>query len=83
VWSLLCTLVYVYELCIIVRIILSWFPLQGGGPVARIADVLVTITEPVLGPLRRILPRTGFIDLSPLVALLLLQFVVAGLVCRA
>ena len=81
-WSLLCTLVYVYQLCIIVRIILSWFPLQPGGFVARIADVLVTITEPVLGPLRRILPRTGFIDLSPIVALLLLQFVVAGLVCR-
>jgi YggT family protein len=80
--SLLCNLVLLYQFAIILRIILSWFPLKSGGAVARIADVLVTITEPVLGPLRRILPRTGFIDLSPLIALLLLQIVVAGLLLR-
>jgi YggT family protein len=80
--SLLCNLVLLYQLAIILRIILSWFPLKDGGVVARISDLLVTITEPVLGPLRRILPRTGVIDLSPLIALLLLQLVVAGLVLR-
>jgi YggT family protein len=78
--SLLCNLVRLYSLAIILRIILSWFPLKSGGVVARIADFLVTITEPILGPLRRILPRTGVIDLSPLIALLLLQIVVAGFV---
>lgn len=80
--ALLCNLVLLYQLAIIVRIILSWFPLKPDGAVARIADLLVAVTEPVLGPLRRILPRTGVIDLSPIVALLLLQLVVAGFILR-
>ena len=68
--------VQLYILAIFGRIILSWFPLQPAGVAARVYEVLVRITEPLLGPLRRILPRTGMIDLSPLVALLVLQLVV-------
>jgi YggT family protein len=81
VWSLLCTLVFAYELAIILRIILSWFPLKPDGFGARVASFLYAITEPVLGPVRRILPRTGMLDLSPIVVLLLLQLVVARFVC--
>jgi YggT family protein len=71
--DLLCWLVLLYQLAIIARIILSWFPVAFG-------DFLVRITEPVLGPVRRVLPSTGFLDLSPLIVLLVLDIVVRRLV---
>ena len=67
-----CLLVNVYQVIIIARVLLSWFPLQPGGVMAKINVVLLRVTEPVLGPLRRILPRMGMLDLSPLVAILLI-----------
>jgi YggT family protein len=79
---LLCDLVLLYEAAIILRIVLSWFPLRPGGFPARANVVLVTLTDPVLAPLRRVLPRTGVIDLSPLVALLALEIVVRQLILR-
>ncbi|MCQ8242143.1 YggT family protein [Rhizosaccharibacter radicis] len=44
-----------------------------------IGDVLNRITEPVLAPVRRILPQFGMVDLSPLVVLLVLQYLVVPL----
>jgi YggT family protein len=79
---LLCDLVLLYEVAIILRIVLSWFPLRSGGFPAKANGVLVAVTDPVLVPLRRILPRTGLIDLSPLVALLALEIVVRQLILR-
>jgi YggT family protein len=67
-----CLLVNIYLVIIIARVLLSWFPLQPGGMMARVNVVLLRATEPVLGPLRRILPRMGMLDLSPLVAILLI-----------
>ncbi len=74
--------VQVLTWAIIIRTLLSWFSVGGGGiqPVFRL---LFEITEPVLGPIRRALPTIGAIDFSPLVALLLVQFlggILAGLV---
>lgn len=68
--GLLCQLVLLYQVIIIARVLLSWFPLQSGGVMARVNSGLFTVTEPVLGPLRRVLPRIGMLDLSPLVAIL-------------
>ena len=66
------------------RIILSWFPMQSGGIFATIHDFLVAITEPLLGPVRRMLPPIGVggmgFDLSPIIVLLFLRVVVAGLI---
>jgi YggT family protein len=42
-------------------------------------QILDAVTEPILDPIRRIMPRLGMIDLSPLIAILLLQFVSNGL----
>lgn len=56
-----------YGICIFARIILSWFPVSPGGAMASIYSVLFTITEPVLRPLRQIIPPIGMMDLSPLV----------------
>lgn len=62
------------------RAILSWFRLGPGNPFYPLVVVLHQITEPILGPLRRVIPTIGMIDISPIVALLLLQFLQAVLV---
>ena len=60
------------SLAILARAVLSWFPNMRNNP---FSDILMQITEPVLAPIRRVLPSMGGMDLSPLVAILLLQFV--------
>lgn len=60
---------------ILARVILSWFAAGGGNGGSRIKMLLYDITEPVLGIFRKIIPRMGMIDISPLVALLVLDFV--------
>lgn len=77
--EILCQLVYLYQVVIFVRIILSWFP-SSSGPMATAQFWLVRVTEPVLGPVRRVLPSLGGLDLSPIVVLLFLQIVVQGLI---
>jgi YggT family protein len=47
---------------------------------ARINGLLVTITEPLMAPVRRLLPRTGGFDLSPIIVFLVLEFIVRGLI---
>jgi YggT family protein len=69
----LCTIINIYTAAIFVRIILSWFPLSPGTTMSKIADGLSTVTDPVLAPIRKIMPRTGMIDLSPIIAVLLVQ----------
>lgn len=84
--EILCLLVRAYIFCMFARIILSWFPIRPGTAFASIAGVLYSITEPLLGPVRRVLPPVGVggmgFDLSPLIVLLFLQIVVAGLILR-
>lgn len=65
-------------LAIFARVILSWFSLRPGNMLVVMLD---RITEPLLGPLRRIIPRVGVFDFSPIVAILILRlviFLVAG-----
>lgn len=52
------------------RVLISWIDPMGN---MRATAILREITEPILAPLRSILPPLGMIDLSPLVAMLLLQ----------
>ncbi len=56
---------------IIGRALLSWFNIGPGHPIGRI---LYELTEPILGPMRRVIPMIGMIDISPIVAILLLNF---------
>ena len=79
---LICNVVSIFTMLIVVRVILSWFPSTSGGIVAQIAYYVGRVTEPVLEPIRRTLPRMGSLDLSPLVLLLFLQIVVQGLFLR-
>ena len=66
-FSLLFNVLYI---AILGRVLLSWVDPQGG---MRVTQILRELTEPILGPLRRILPTIGFIDISPLVAFLILS----------
>jgi len=55
---------------ILARALLSWFPGAQGSPVGRILE---DVTEPILGPLRRVVPRLGMMDITPIVAMIGLQ----------
>ena len=79
--AIVCLLLSLFQLAIIVRAILSWFPLSPDGIMFRVASVLHTVTEPVLGPVRRVMPRVGVFDLSPLVVLFACIFLQAAIGC--
>jgi YggT family protein len=66
------TLIYILNFAIIIRALMSWFNPSLENPVVRF---VFEITEPVLGPLRRIIPRIGMIDISPIVAILLMNVI--------
>jgi YggT family protein len=63
--------ILVLTLAIIARSLMSWFPVDPRNP---IAEFLITVTEPILAPIRRIMPRMGAFDLTPMAAILLLIF---------
>jgi YggT family protein len=54
---------------ILARVLLSWFDPGGRG---RVAAFVIQMTEPILAPVRRALPRTGMFDLSPMIVLIVL-----------
>ena len=62
----------VLTIAIFLRAILSWV---SPGPNNMLVNVLFRVTEPLLAPLRRIIPRVGMFDLSSLVAIVLLQVI--------
>ena len=71
--DLLCSLISVYYIVLLARVFLSWFPLQPGTAMASIASIIYQLTEPVMGPVRRLIPTVGMIDISPIVVFIGLQ----------
>jgi YggT family protein len=63
--------VQILSIAIFLRAILSWFIQDPHNPLVELLD---QVTEPILAPLRRVVPRIGMIDITPLVAIILLQF---------
>jgi YggT family protein len=61
-----------YSAAIIARSLLSWFRVDPYHPAAQF---LIQITEPLLAPIRRSVPPIGGLDLSPMLALLILWFI--------
>jgi YggT family protein len=74
--QIICLFTTLLVIAIIARALLSWFNMDPRSPLIQ---ALNQITEPILEPIRRIMPRLGMIDLSPLIAILLLQFLSAAL----
>ena len=67
---LLNQLIDLYSLIIIAAVVVSWIEVPRDHPAVKL---LRNVTEPVLAPVRRVLPTTGGIDFSPIVVLICLQ----------
>lgn len=68
--SLINLIFTILTFALIGRALLSWF---DPGMRSTIGRLLVDITEPIVGPIRQVVPSLGMIDISPIVAILLLQ----------
>lgn len=71
---LLATLLKIYGYLIIARAIISWMNPNPGNPAIRFIH---TVTDPVLEPIRRILPSMGGVDFSPFVAMIIIWFLMS------
>lgn len=60
----------ILSLLILGRVLLSWIDPMGN---MQISLVLRELTEPILGPIRSVIPSIGMIDISPIIAILLLN----------
>ena len=77
---ILVEIIDIYWWILIISAVLSWLIAFGvinthNRVVATVNDVLYRLTEPVLRPIRNMLPNLGGIDISPVVVLLILSFV--------
>ena len=61
---------------VLLRMLMSWIDPTGRN---QVSAFLIQATEPVLGPVRRMLPRTGMVDWSGLIVLLILGFLLRAL----
>ncbi|RCW70787.1 YggT family protein [Saliterribacillus persicus] len=76
-YEILSTAMTIYSYAIIIYILMSWFP---GARESSIGQFLAKIVEPYLEPFRKIIPPIGgMIDISPIVAIFVLQFAIRGL----
>ncbi len=77
-------LVYAVTLYLVIlagRAVLSWFPVRGGTFLAQLNTLLFDLTEPVLRPVRRVIPPAGMFDTSFLIvffALMILRTLLAS-----
>jgi len=60
------------NLAILARVLLSWIPIDRDS---RVIQILYEITEPIMGPIRRVMPNLGGLDISPMIALILVQVI--------
>lgn len=81
---ILCRLIQAYIIILFARIILSWFPIAPNSGMSTVYGFLYSITEPVLGPIRRLIPPIGMggmgLDLSPMIVTFGLVFI-SGAIC--
>jgi YggT family protein len=72
VTSLILIILNILSIGIIARAIMSWFDPMGRTAIQR---VLIDLTEPIIAPIRRLVPSMGMFDISPIVALIIIQVV--------
>lgn len=67
--DLINSILLMFVFAIFIRSILTWFPIGRDNPIQLI---VFQVTEPVLGPIRRYLPRFGAMDLAPMVVIIVI-----------
>jgi YggT family protein len=75
--ELICIVLFVFLIVLFLRVIVSWIQFAGwrppsSGPLRAGFDLVIDVTEPPLRLLRRIVPPAGVLDLSVLVAFVVL-----------
>lgn len=71
-YSFIELLFYALNLAILIRVIFSWLNVNPYNP---FVSLIYQVTDPILEPLRRIIPPLGMLDVTPIVAMLLLSAV--------
>jgi YggT family protein len=86
VLNVICFALTVFWIVLLARVVVSWLEVFGirppvAGPLRAAYDLLFDVTEPVLRPLRRIVPPAGMFDLSVIVAFVII-LVLQSAICR-
>jgi len=71
--SLILLILKLYMIIILIRVVISWIRVNPYSPFVKI---IYKLTEPVLAPIRNVLPYMGGIDISPLIVLIIYWFLV-------
>jgi YggT family protein len=64
VGDVISSLLGIYLIVLVGRAVLSWFPASSGTFLAGLNSLLFELTEPVLRPVRRVIPPAGMLDTS-------------------
>ena len=78
--GILCAILTVFIVVLVVRAVLSWFPIRPGTGLAQLNGILFDLTEWALRPMRQIIPPVGMFDISFMVLLFGL-FLLRAFVC--
>ncbi len=62
------------------RMISSWFTVGRDSPFFPVIEVLYQVTEPILAPIRRVLPKFGMLDFSPMIAFFVISLIRSALI---
>ena len=73
--SIIANVITIYLVILAARAVLSWFPVRGGTFLASINTLLFELTEPVLRPVRKVIPPVGMFDVSFMIVFFVLFFV--------
>jgi YggT family protein len=71
-----------YVLILVVRAVMSYFPYSPDSPFNPVRRFVTTVTEPVLAPFRRLIPPVGMLDISFLVAFIVVEIIVQVVLAR-
>jgi YggT family protein len=76
-----------YVFVVFARVVLSWFPISPDTILATVYRVVYAVTEPVLGPIRRVMPGVGFggmgLDFSPIIVIFGIYLILIPIAQRA
>ena len=78
--SIPCDIITVYTIVLLLRAVMSWFPPSSNGGFTAVFRIVMDLTEPVLAPLRRVIPPAGMFDLS-FTVLFVFLIIVRGRIC--